>query len=437
MIKNLAFPIIILIICCTVVYNPQHDRELLTTILIGGFLVYRILFKDLKIPITLPFCSVVLYTIIITLSYFSTIGSSMNYRPLYIQYLGIMAFTAVYTTKPKFLNIAIIIAATIMSILYLTDHYNTGFKYYTQYFMHRNVAGMFFATAIALCYNKKYWFFLPVFIWTLLITGSRGAVGALVIASLIYFIINKNMIGLILMVLITTIAWFSPNPFSDRIHTLGILHDNGRLTYLTQGWEYLKQFPIFGCGIGNLHYHNYLNNRGLHNLFLSIHSSGGIIAIITFFIPIIISFKKQFNPAIATILLYGIVSECGANTPPNNVIFWSLLANSLPINSITIKNSQLKRLSKIIAIIIYVYFSLWAYNHYRAMIAIVDNIQNPNLEYMNTAINVEPKNYKLRYYRAVYFLEKGMFLQARDDFVVTEFLCPNFAETRRALRRLK
>ena len=164
------------------------------------------------------------------------------------------------------------------------------------------------------------------------------AIGALVLMAFINLIYGKQWKYLVIMIICVAIASAPITPFGKRIYKVPAL--NGRDVLFMKGWEHVKKAPILGVGVGNMHFNDKQNNTGPHNMYLQIHSFGGVAALALFILPLF--FQKRFSISIATYLVYGIVSDCAAHAPPNNIIYWALLAQNLPRDMYDIRLSNKK-----------------------------------------------------------------------------------------------
>jgi hypothetical protein len=322
---NKAYFIITITICCFSIFNPQHDRELLTPILLSGFFV----FQKIWVPKSCAFWAVVFYGILITFSYLTTIGSSINYRPLFFQYIGIGSFVVAYYLKPD-LKKALFLSGVITGSYFIINYLFVGKGYFNSVFMHKNVAGMFFAMVLVLGYTYKnkiltYSGYL-IIVTALALTYSRGAIAAVVIALLVYVFVEKKYKYLWCLSLVGIL--FIPGVPAGKYFVKIKDFDNGRFNITwPKMWEKVKEKPLLGCGIGNMHANAVPNNAGPHNLYLFLLSAG-FLSLALWLFPFIIAMKgRNLNLKLAAgvYVLYALFSECAANTPPNQFVYWSII----------------------------------------------------------------------------------------------------------------
>ena len=102
--------------------------------------------------------------------------------------------------------------------------------------------------------EKKYLFpllFLPLVAYALYLTNSRGAVLALAISIMTFFVIRKGKWkgALLALVAIVLIVLFGPS----RISSISAVDESalGRLDAWYEGYQILKENPVFGAGAGS------------------------------------------------------------------------------------------------------------------------------------------------------------------------------------------
>jgi len=454
---DLIFPIIMGVICCLVIFNPQHDRELSATILIGGFFAFNFFKNRLKVPTSWAFYSILACFVVVSLSYISTVGSSMNYRPYFVQCLGFMVFVTVYTNKIKYLRRSLICCSTIISIAYAIAYF-FPFINTNMFFGNPNIGSMFFAMVIPLCYRKKWIYCCIPIVFALLLIGSRGAFGALSIITIIAVIKLKKWKALILVGLIIAIAITPIHPLGKKMWVKGFstfYELNGKKGFkifsvrdllFKEGIVLVKQSPLVGVGVGNAHFNNDHHNYSAHNMYLKLHSFGGVLTLFFFFVPLF--YIKRNRLSIYCYLIFGFISDCGANSLPNIVIYWALLAYSIDKekvevffknkHSIYIDAYNIKRFLNMCVILIYMFCCFWAWKHYQVNLCIINSINNTKkYTLLDRAIELEPKNFKAYYFRGLNKFHNKDYAGAMKDLAIVEHLVPNFGATRKILGRFR
>jgi len=319
--------IILFIICIASVFNPQHDREVVAPILLAGYMCFQ---KYKGIPKSTIITLVTLFGTVITLSYFSTTGSSINYRPLFFQYLGLLTFYVIYVYVDFDEKIFrwIYYAGIVTSVWYTIHYYTNGYGYFNPIFMHKNVGGLFLAMVLALGLKKQepgiYLIGYPVILWALVLTHARGAMLALCLAIIIFLIVKVQL--KLLIIVVTCLAILAGIPQVRNEINAG---SRGRIeTTWPKMWEMVKENPIVGVGIGDMHVNSVPNNAGPHSHYLFLQSCSSVALILFLLIAgLSIARKRSLNLKLAMFiyLFYGIVSECATNTPPNQIIYWALI----------------------------------------------------------------------------------------------------------------
>ena len=213
----------------------------------------------------------------------------------------------------KMINIFIISICYTAILALLTSPIQTygteGFRGITS--MHRNSLGHICAIVSVISFymfritnNKVYNLYNIVCIFTIICTGSRGALLSLVFMFLLIFLLEKNiskkvkwsfliiLLGILVLVLYNKIPYLQ-DVFGERLLAIfsDKYEDNGsardRAYYITVGLDMLKQSPLLGWGIDNFAY--YLRQSGYayevysHNNYIEVLSSFGIIGFILYY----------------------------------------------------------------------------------------------------------------------------------------------------------
>jgi putative inorganic carbon (hco3(-)) transporter len=138
--------------------------------------------------------------------------------------------------------------------------------------------------------EKKYLFpllFLPPVVYALYLTNSRGAVLALAISIMTFFIIRKGKWkgALLALVAIVLIVLFGPSRMGSMSGADESAH--GRLEAWYQGYQILKENPFFGGGSGTfLDFHSYTAHNSLVLVFAELGLLGAFFFIGLFYFPL-------------------------------------------------------------------------------------------------------------------------------------------------------
>lgn len=171
-------------------------------------------------------------------------------------------------------------------------------------------------------------FFLLTYFWIL--TGTRGPLISLIVASLFIVFWSKNIQVVFMSVLIGLFIIFIPNPLSDRLsnlYTLDTLNPEKithqslqeRISYIKYGIKVIKGSPIYGLGPHNIepNMELYLAKKNinvpsrdhLHNEFIDISAKFGVfsaILLILCYISFYLS-SHQLNKKIVALLLVSLI----------------------------------------------------------------------------------------------------------------------------------
>lgn len=138
--------------------------------------------------------------------------------------------------------------------------------------------------------------FLGVFLFAIILTGTRAALltfVGIVLISLIYMIgRGKNiknifLIFLLIILVIGVMLFIAPDDIKYRFLRENAFTDNLRLYMWKMGFEQFKSFPIFGMGInGATAYNSTLNLSvtNIHNVLLQFVYEQGIVGVVIFII---------------------------------------------------------------------------------------------------------------------------------------------------------
>jgi O-antigen ligase len=122
-----------------------------------------------------------------------------------------------------------------------------------------------------------------LFVWVLMMTGSRGAVLALGASIVFYWLTSEYRLrGFLVVVTLAISAWyFAPPEFVARIGTLSDLESDqsamSRLDLWTIGFDLIRSHPLLGVGIGN--FEKFAPNSP-HNAYIQIASELGLPALV-------------------------------------------------------------------------------------------------------------------------------------------------------------
>lgn len=152
---------------------------------------------------------------------------------------------------------------------------------------------------------------IPVFLYGITRSYSRGAFLGLIITAPMILVLNRKNKGIIiLMVLFATFIFFkTPGKYYDRMTSIWnrtSFDDSGaiksRLRLQKESIYLIKNYPIFGVGIGSFQYALYklgIDEKygAAHNTYLGIAAEMGIVSGLIFISIIIISAKELYFAA--------------------------------------------------------------------------------------------------------------------------------------------
>lgn len=128
-----------------------------------------------------------------------------------------------------------------------------------------------------------------------LFTFSRGSYLGLILATAVFLLLNVRRsktarIVLLFAVIAAVLFVVIPNPFIDRLGTIGSedIAVNKRLQAWQVAWEAIVQRPVFGYGAGTLNAMDIIQSAGItktphtHNTILELLLEGGVLALLPF-----------------------------------------------------------------------------------------------------------------------------------------------------------
>ncbi|UCD15362.1 MAG: O-antigen ligase family protein [Candidatus Omnitrophota bacterium] len=234
-------------------------------------------------------------------------------------------------------------------------------------FSHRNVYAGYMAMiaplsiGYALSCQDKYKKLFFVFLGTLIsvsifVSASRGGTASLIFALLLLAFLSfrgvslKNNLWIIVAVIIfLTVLLFLGNieTLKDRIPaSFGPYGLQGRLEIAKSGLTMIKDFPLFGIGLGNGHYiiniYTLGEEKWLHNEYLELILEAGYIAAFFAFLffaivfkDILIQLQKQQDPFVRNVVAGGISGlfaviihsffDVNFHIPATLFMFWLIL----------------------------------------------------------------------------------------------------------------
>lgn len=203
--------------------------------------------------------------------------------------------------------------------------------------------------------NLKILFFLLIsffLIYPIFLTGSRGSIIAIVIATLLIILLQKNifkksrslvilsLVGLIsLLVLLVVPSSFSESTGIDRIINFTETSDNSdtkRFENYVIAWEGIKNSKGLGIGTGDFSNLSYQANQYYpHNIFLEIALEQGILGLlilVSILYSSLLRTKKildffYFNPyiiSLASLWIFGLVNALVAGDIGKNILWLTL-----------------------------------------------------------------------------------------------------------------
>jgi len=251
-------------------------------------------------------------------------------------------------------------------ILYTSEVMKLSIDYISTSFIFGAIFLYIFFEKLIFQRKKIYLFLLPIVLFFMLLTGSRGPLISLLITLSIYFLMafnNKKKLIFAIFILVFTIFFIHTNffintlnrfPGFDRIYyTITEYYKSGmQIEYISSGREYhyskaIKEFynrPIFGVGIGT----DETPGEYAHNSFLEIASQLGVFALFIFSLIIIIwvfQFYRSEKKGISCfrffkyLFLYFLVQSLFSGSILFNYSFWAILTLSGVIFYIELKKT--------------------------------------------------------------------------------------------------
>jgi O-antigen ligase len=218
--------------------------------------------------------------------------------------------------------------------------------------------------------EKIYLFFLPILLFFMFLTGSRGPLASLLMTLSTYFLMafNKNKLIFSIFILVFVIFFININTyfpinslvnrfpgFSRIYYSLTEYYESGmQMKYISTGRDYLyskaiKEFysqPIFGVGIGT----DETPGDYVHNSFLEIASQLGVFALFIFLLIIgvwVFQFYRSEKKGISCfrffkyLFLYFLVESLVSGSMLINYSFWVALTLSGVIFYIELKKDNM------------------------------------------------------------------------------------------------
>ena len=302
-----------------IVYHQKQSKVILSVAIFGLMMIYftdNIIFRKgfrIKLFLKIIFIPVAFFLFNFLFRYNSKIGANLY---LYLLYGIIPAIFLVQINNYERLLRYISIIALTVGILYLLDPFNS-YKWSGDYmYLGYNVMLPAFAGALVLLYKYKSKIIFPLIIviaLEIIIYTNKGAILTAVLVMITLYIIftnDSNTIikqiltiifffiftlifkGKILSLLITIVNKLGVNSYSIQ-STKMLIKQNTFFNSRTEIWNtalgYIKKNFLFGSGIG---YFQASTGGYVHNLFLDIALSSGVIVLFLFIFVLICSIKK-------------------------------------------------------------------------------------------------------------------------------------------------
>lgn len=141
---------------------------------------------------------------------------------------------------------------------------------------------------------------IPLLLYLLLLSGTRGAIFALFVCLFIFFFLKirnlkEKIIFLFLFILLFFIFYsLLPTILAERLTYFQDESSINRLEALSLAFKNFLDSPIFGKGLGSFPYYTY-NFIYPHNIFAEFACETGFLGLIPFIIYIILCLKKIFK----------------------------------------------------------------------------------------------------------------------------------------------
>lgn len=217
-------------------------------------------------------------------------------------------------------------------------------------FSHPNNFSAYLAMVIPLsllkCYEKKSWLYflmLPILLWAMVLTYSRGAWVGLGAALTVFGIIKDKKMVLLLIVLLFVALLTFPEVMTQRIKDIFDFKNittQMRFESWKEGWSLFLQKPILGHGLKT--FSTLLNEGYAHNCYLQILAETGILGLLSFLWLLSTAFIRFFKARqsltslgfLCSLTAFSIhaASDTHLYSIPIATFFWLLLGAGLGLN---------------------------------------------------------------------------------------------------------
>lgn len=237
------------------------------------------------------------FTVAILISYVTAVDQQVAEQAL-VEYLKIFVMVAVSSVliyKLQHLWILLIVAS--LSLGYLAYEVNFQYLQYRRITiatagyggMDSNGAGLMLAMGVPLCLSvwegsRRWWrwvfaAFIPVLVHAVLMSYSRGAMVALLLASPLFFLRSreKGYLALAYLGLAMLMPLMAGAEIQRRFFSIEQYQKDRSAASRLQSWgaalEIAKDHPLFGVGLRNANLHSYafgadMPNRAIHSQYL-------------------------------------------------------------------------------------------------------------------------------------------------------------------------
>ena len=337
------------------------DISILLSFILLIFFFNKLVKKNFRIylsqDVKIGFFLIIFFYLFILLSLIYSQSNYYKYEKLVSFSLSCLLyfFPLVYSgfNLNKFLDSFLKISILIISLYHLVNFLDYDRNYNTTYLKTAYLSGLNLLLYIFI-YNKKNMLISFYFLFSLLITGSRGALVSFILISFIgfkkiyiNFIINifiKLKLIFFLLILFLVVFLYYDEIFLLFQRTIArslILYEfdlnspnfKTRFMHINIVFENLKDFIFFGVGFGGygISFLDDDSRRYPHNIFLEILIELGIIGIIFYLLFVIYNFYILFKykPNICYILLYLLIAAQFSGTFAEMRLFYGFLAIGL------------------------------------------------------------------------------------------------------------
>lgn len=141
---------------------------------------------------------------------------------------------------------------------------------------------------------------IPLFLYLLLLSGTRGAIFSLLVCLFIFFFLKtkslKEKIFFVSLFIFLFFIFYSllPPMITERLTYLEDESALNRLEGLSLAFQKFWESPLLGTGLGSFPYYNY-NLVYPHNIFAEFACETGFLGLIPFILYIFFCFKKAFK----------------------------------------------------------------------------------------------------------------------------------------------